>query len=703
MDTTGWAFFPVQEFYCTASANYGFIRKSDNNYLKYESGEKFFPIGENMAWGTWNGGFFIYDEWMDSLANNGANFIKIIMAPWSFAIEWENTGLGDYTNRQDKAFALDWVMDKAYQKSIYAQLAFTIHCELNDNAANNYLWNENPYNIENGGPCTEPCDFFTNTEAIEFYKRKLRHINARWGYMTTVSSWEILTEADNFEYYQEHKSEIRNWLNVMAQYIKLIDVNEHLVSASYAIIEHDSLLWNLPSIDFTQTHVYVSYLDDIELTIHAVTQLYLSQYNKPTIVGEFSLAHIPDTVIYYDPDGIAFHNSLWSSAVSGAFGAGLTWWWDNYIHPQNLYYFFYPLSDFMEDVDLLSNDFEPVSVFCTSDTNLNFEAKPNFTNLLQKAPENNFVVETTANLIPSVNNLGQILYGTGVLVEPLRNPPYFIVNYTKPGKFKVNTGDPGLSSTIQIWLDDELVLSQPGIINTTYSIDVPSGEHIIFVENSNNGFSSFITIEKYIFENYAPVLRSFALKNSNSVTGWFQNRKYKPEYFYIHGSEPPPVTGGVMNFDELVDGNYQIEWWNCETGEIDSINYAIANNGNLVVNAPKVLWDGAYKIDFVVNIDNSYVEKSNFLYQNYPNPFYDKTKIKYNLPEDSKVKLIIYNIFGKEIKTIVNAEQPEGLNSVIWDGKNNTGKTVSPGIYIYRIITDKFEESRSLIFIKNGT
>jgi subtilisin family serine protease len=74
------------------------------------------------------------------------------------------------------------------------------------------------------------------------------------------------------------------------------------------------------------------------------------------------------------------------------------------------------------------------------------------------------------------------------------------------------------------------------------------------------------------------------------------------------------------------------------------------------------------------------------LEQNFPNPFNPKTVIAYNLAEASGVTLRIYDILGREVKTLVNATQPRGRYLPTWDGSNDEGGAASSGVYFYRLV-----------------
>ena len=88
------------------------------------------------------------------------------------------------------------------------------------------------------------------------------------------------------------------------------------------------------------------------------------------------------------------------------------------------------------------------------------------------------------------------------------------------------------------------------------------------------------------------------------------------------------------------------------------------------------------------------------LHQNYPNPFNPITRINYELPISSKVKIHIYDITGKLVSTLLDEFKPPGYWHILWDGKNKDGKIVSTGMYIYTIETKEFIRSKKLCFIK---
>jgi len=89
------------------------------------------------------------------------------------------------------------------------------------------------------------------------------------------------------------------------------------------------------------------------------------------------------------------------------------------------------------------------------------------------------------------------------------------------------------------------------------------------------------------------------------------------------------------------------------------------------------------------------------LSQNYPNPFNMKTTIDFSVLNSSEIKIIVYDIMGKEVKTIFNDNVSPGNYKTFWDGLNNNGKVCSSGVYFYSLYANgKFLKSKKMILIK---
>ena len=88
------------------------------------------------------------------------------------------------------------------------------------------------------------------------------------------------------------------------------------------------------------------------------------------------------------------------------------------------------------------------------------------------------------------------------------------------------------------------------------------------------------------------------------------------------------------------------------------------------------------------------------LHQNHPNPFNPITTLQYDLLENSYVNIIIYDMLGREVKTLVNQTQDVGFRSVIWNATNDYGKPVSAGVYLYQIQAGEFVQTKKMVLLK---
>ena len=88
------------------------------------------------------------------------------------------------------------------------------------------------------------------------------------------------------------------------------------------------------------------------------------------------------------------------------------------------------------------------------------------------------------------------------------------------------------------------------------------------------------------------------------------------------------------------------------------------------------------------------------LAQNYPNPFNPSTKIDFSIPVTAHVTISIFNILGQETATIIDEIKPAGNYSIIWNGIDSYGQSVSSGIYFYRINADDYTESRKMALVQ---
>ena len=109
---------------------------------------------------------------------------------------------------------------------------------------------------------------------------------------------------------------------------------------------------------------------------------------------------------------------------------------------------------------------------------------------------------------------------------------------------------------------------------------------------------------------------------------------------------------------------------------------------------------GAQNSNYLGDIQHNTSPEEFRLYQNYPNPFNPQTTIMYYLPQKSEISLIIYDAIGREVRSLESGVKNSGYHTLSWDSKDNYGKSVSTGIYIYQLQTEKYIKNNKMILIK---
>jgi len=98
--------------------------------------------------------------------------------------------------------------------------------------------------------------------------------------------------------------------------------------------------------------------------------------------------------------------------------------------------------------------------------------------------------------------------------------------------------------------------------------------------------------------------------------------------------------------------------------------------------------------------ENQLVPRGCLLWQNYPNPFNPVTEIKYQLPRRERVKITIFNLLGQKVRTLADDWESVGYHTACWDGRNEDGKEVGGGVYVYKIEVGGFIDTKKMVLLR---
>ena len=100
-------------------------------------------------------------------------------------------------------------------------------------------------------------------------------------------------------------------------------------------------------------------------------------------------------------------------------------------------------------------------------------------------------------------------------------------------------------------------------------------------------------------------------------------------------------------------------------------------------------------------VDEGGVKPDGFLLaQNYPNPFNAETVIRYNIGRKGAVALSVFNLAGQQVRRLVLEARTPGFYQIAWDGRDDRGKEIASGVYIYRLHVGDLAEARKLLLLR---
>jgi hypothetical protein len=286
-------------FAVAASGARGFLHAAGPWMFRFDNGEPFRGIGENLCWEARSSDDskffkalnedprFNYEYLLGRLSASGGTFFRTWMCPWNLPLEWHHVvDTNRYTDDPARFNAsairrMDELVDLAGSTDTYFMLTIDPH-----GAFLGRGWDLNSYNRANGGPVATPTEFFTDPVAKARYRDKLRYLVARWGWSPHLAVWVFFNEIDNAMYGQQPAripdDVIARWHAEMSAYLKAVDPYGRLVTTS---VSHRDVagMNQIPTMDFNQKHIYRN-----TASIPAAIRQHVLAEGKPYVIGEFA-------------------------------------------------------------------------------------------------------------------------------------------------------------------------------------------------------------------------------------------------------------------------------------------------------------------------------------------------------------------------------------------------------------------------------
>ena len=336
-----------------------FVRVSprDPRYFELSNGRPYIPIGLNMI-APWPGtGWPQMDDWMNRLAAERGNFIRVWLAAPFFDVEHAKCGEYD----AEKAKRIDLLLAAARDRGIRVKMCCESFRQLIEPGKE---WTAKPlHHVSKGGTAESIVDFFDGEPSRTQFKKKLAWYAARYGDSPTVFGWELWNEINAVR-----GGNVMAWTEVMLPELHRL-FPKNLAMQSLGSFDRDSAramnrrLAVMPGNDVAQVHRYLDLGAALEvckgpvdvLAADAVKELLAADPKRPVLLAESGAVeprHTGPFKLYAkDKDGVILHDVLFAPFFAGAAGPGHIWHWDHYVAKYNLWWHFGRFAAVVENLD----------------------------------------------------------------------------------------------------------------------------------------------------------------------------------------------------------------------------------------------------------------------------------------------------------------------------------------------------------------
>jgi hypothetical protein len=554
----------------------GYVQVDPTNPTRFitSNGRRFFPVGENMAW-----------------SSPGANALNIFPKMGAAHENWSRVWMTHFYEGSGLGLNLDWpkvnntfgqlslnnahhwdaIVAAAEQAGIHFQMTLQHHGQYASTTGSNVNpnWEQNPYNLANGGFLSSAANFFTDPTAQNLTKRKLRYIVARWGYSTSIMGWELFNEVQFTDAaYANQWGNIEAWHNVMASFLRSQDAYHHLVTSSSELNEP---IWD--QTDYYQHHDYPS---DLITGIQGASDISAGQPVGPDFSGECGIDPTPH---------VGISPPVWAGLMAGQSGDAMPWYWDT-IDPNNDYFLIKAAADFVTASGLADeNALTKSSPQVTAGANGPLAFAPG--GGWATASQDTF---TVSNAAPGGIGAAPSYFQGDYHRDMTPNGYTFLVNYPQAGTFSVQLLQIALSGAgLEIFLDGNLQTnisfpSTAGDTSTNFiaSISVSAGSHSIYLYNPG---LDWILLGNITLNPYVASLGAYAVGTNDWQALWLWNRAN------VFAAAPGPSVSGTVAVAALNPGTYSGTWWDTfGAGAISNFTFTVASGNTAVtLGTPPIL------------------------------------------------------------------------------------------------------------------
>lgn len=387
-------FTDITQFTVLEEALPGFLKVGKSQRYFVRDSASFFPVGQNLPWPTCSPtidsvcasipcsniepycsgktinpyGYNVYHKQMELLKASGANYFRVLIAPWNLEIEFEE--LNNYDARMNCAWEIDKILEKANELDLLIHFNLQVHYPFeNPSVYSMYNWDfgdidcfpyDEPYCYFDELQLNTPNDFLKSETALRHYKNRLRYLIARYGHATSIGVMELFSEANNLgqesfidencvsapargQYQPYHDEEgyaerLGKWHKELARFVKEdLSHTDHILAVNYTgppeFVKGDSSFYwqHVDLATFNSYHIGINKLykaSEMMTAFHrGAKKNKLDNFNPPALNKPFMHSEIGPGIegVEFCDNDLRWIQAVWLSSLTGMAGTAMNW------------------------------------------------------------------------------------------------------------------------------------------------------------------------------------------------------------------------------------------------------------------------------------------------------------------------------------------------------------------------------------------